>query len=74
MSVIRVSEQIIRMFILLRWSDMWCCCPCGSEDPIVATCPDCGGGIDEDGYTDNACEYSPVECKTCGYAPCDGSC
>lgn len=36
-------------------------------------CPDCGTET-EDGVAINSCCYSPVECETCGWSPCDGSC
>lgn len=36
-------------------------------------CPDCGEET-IDGQATNSCSYSTVECKTCGYAPCDRSC
>lgn len=36
-------------------------------------CPDCGRAT-LDGECICGCCYSPVECKTCGAAPCDGSC
>lgn len=36
-------------------------------------CPDCGSET-EDGYAIDSCGYSPVECETCGWRPCDGSC
>ncbi len=37
-------------------------------------CPDCGEDVDDDGTAMIGCYYSPVECKTCGNAPCDESC
>lgn len=40
----------------------------------VSTCKDCGEAVDEDGDAIDSCGYSPVECETCGYAPCDESC
>lgn len=36
-------------------------------------CPDCGRAT-FNGECICGCCYSPVECKTCGAAPCDGSC
>jgi hypothetical protein len=30
--------------------------------------------VDDDGTAMRGCYYSPVECKTCGSAPCDESC
>ena len=51
-----------------------CCDPRGyNEKEINGKCKDCGEPI-VDGDAFEACGYSPVECKTCGYAPCDGSC
>lgn len=40
----------------------------------VDKCDECGGDINEDGNSIDACEYSPVECEKCGLAPCDLSC
>jgi hypothetical protein len=40
---------------------------------INGECPDCGYPT-VDGDAASGCYYSPVICKTCGYAPCDGSC
>ena len=51
-----------------------CCEPCGSDLPEAGDCPDCGGPVDIDGDTKQACAYSPVDCETCGSAPCDDSC
>lgn len=36
-------------------------------------CPDCGRATHE-GKCVCRCLSSPVECDTCGAAPCDGSC
>ena len=36
-------------------------------------CPDCGEDT-VDGVAYHQCCYSPVECKTCNWRPCDGSC
>ena len=51
-----------------------CCSASGySIDEINGECPDCGEStVDGDAY-DN-CSYSPSECGTCGYSPCDQSC
>jgi hypothetical protein len=51
-----------------------CCSPSGyAKEEINGECPECGNPtIDEDAY--EACSYSPVECKECGWAPCDNSC
>jgi hypothetical protein len=40
----------------------------------IASCPECGEDVDEDGDAMSGCYYSPVVCKTCGSAPCDLSC
>lgn len=52
-----------------------CCDGWDSQDEdTVGECPVCGGPVDADGDTTEAgCNYSP-RCKTCGSAPCDGSC
>lgn len=43
------------------------------KEEINGECPDCGSPtIDGDAY--EKCGYSPVICKKCGWAPCDGSC
>jgi len=51
-----------------------CCSTSGySKNEIDGVCPDCG----EDTCNGNAfesCSYSPVQCETCGSAPCDESC
>ena len=45
------------------------------DKEVVGVCPECEGDINKDGETVNAgCFYSPVECKTCGFQPCDLSC
>ena len=52
------------------------CCSDGwgsYRSQINGTCPDCG--IETvDGVAACGCNYSPVECKTCGSAPCNLSC
>ena len=40
----------------------------------VKECPDCGEDVDEDGDAVEGCNHSPVECATCGAAPCNDSC
>ena len=51
-------------------------CCAGNEynkDEIDGECPDCGEPtVDGDAY--ESCYYSSVECKTCNWKPCDGSC
>lgn len=52
-------------------SDGWSLVDMDGE--IDGVCPDCG----EDtviGEAPEGCYYSPVACKACGDAPCDGSC
>lgn len=36
-------------------------------------CPECGEPL-YDGEPGSSCTYSPEVCRTCHYAPCDGSC
>jgi predicted RNA-binding Zn-ribbon protein involved in translation (DUF1610 family) len=51
-----------------------CCEPSGyKEDQVNGKCPDCGEET-VDGDALESCYYSRIECETCGYAPCDGSC
>jgi len=51
-----------------------CCEPSGyNEDEINGTCEDCSEPT-VDGYAYYYCSYSPLECVTCGYRPCDLSC
>ena len=40
---------------------------------VNGKCPDCGMST-VDGEAQEGCNWSPVECGTCGYAPCDLSC
>ena len=51
-----------------------CCSPSGfTESDINGVCPEC----DEptvDGEAYECCSYSPTECHTCGWSPCDWSC
>lgn len=42
-------------------------------EEVNGICPDCGGET-IDGYAPYGYNYSPIECETCGDAPCDGSC
>lgn len=53
---------------------MSCCYPLGSEDEMTGECQDCGNPVDEDGWSGGICEYSPCECETCGWSPCDEPC
>jgi hypothetical protein len=51
------------------------CCERQGADPklVNGICPDCGTDT-VGGESTEICGYSPVECKTCGDAPCDQSC
>jgi hypothetical protein len=42
----------------------------------VDQCVDCDCDVDKDGdcIEMNDCSYSPLDCETCGYRPCDQSC
>lgn len=53
---------------------MSCCEPSGfAKEEINGVCPECGEDtVDGDAY--ECCDYSPVECEVCGFAPCDESC
>jgi hypothetical protein len=53
---------------------MSCCSPVESDEPPVDYCPDCGMPVDEYGDATQGCTYSPEECATCGWCPCDRSC
>ena len=44
-----------------------------SEDEADGVCKECGGPT-VNGVSLEHCNWSPVECEECGYAPCDGSC
>jgi len=46
----------------------------GDNPKKHGVCPECGSDVDEDGYALEVCDYSPVDCKKCGCAPCDQSC
>lgn len=50
-----------------------CCDNSGEEGEPDGVCPDCGEPT-VDGYTKDHCNYSPLACETCGWAPCDQSC
>lgn len=52
----------------------WNFYPKNYRDEDIAKCPDCGEDVDADGDAMVGCDWSPVLCKTCGSAPCDGSC
>lgn len=52
-----------------------CCCDNGdvSIEDVDGICPECGRATCG-GYVICKCDYSPIECETCGAAPCDQSC
>lgn len=53
------------------------CCDGWPAEPEkkVGACDECGGDIDDEGdSTEEGCCWSPVECNTCKWTPCDGSC
>ena len=53
---------------------MACCDPFEyDEEDIDGECPDCGSPTIE-GTAADGCAYSPVECETCDWRPCDLSC
>ena len=41
---------------------------------LIQECPDCGHETDEEGDALYGCNYSSVDCLTCGSRPCDGAC
>jgi len=51
-----------------------CCSPSEYKpEEIDGECPDCGNDtVGGDAY--ECCYYSPCECETCDWRPCDGSC
>ena len=53
---------------------MACCDPIYTDEADNdGECPDCG--VDTcDGDAAEGCNYSPIECETCGWCPCDLSC
>jgi NMD protein affecting ribosome stability and mRNA decay len=55
-------------------SESGCCDGWSSlKSEVNGICPDCG--IETvNGVAAYGCNWSPVLCKTCGYAGCDGSC
>lgn len=52
---------------------MGCCSGSEGDAEPDGACPECGEPT-EDGQAVEWCEYSPVICLACGWAPCDGSC
>jgi hypothetical protein len=55
-------------------SDGWNHYPKNYKPEDIVKCPDCNEDVDEDGFAMCGCNWSPVDCKTCGSAPCDLSC
>ncbi len=51
------------------------CCAANDykKEEINGECPDCGEDT-VDGEAYESCFYSPCECETCNYRPCDQSC
>ena len=43
------------------------------DDQINGECPDCGIPT-VNGHAFEGCNWSPVECETCGSRPCDQYC
>lgn len=43
------------------------------EGEVNGECPECGTDT-VDGAAVTGCNYSPVVCERCGWAPCDQSC
>ena len=50
-------------------SDPWT----SKVDEVDGKCPDCDCPTVK-GEAATGCSYSPIDCKTCGSRPCDGSC
>lgn len=51
-----------------------CCDSSGyKKEEINGKCKDCGQPT-VNGNAYECCGYSPQECKTCDWRPCDGSC
>jgi hypothetical protein len=50
-----------------------CCDGWDFSEEVNGECPDCGEPT-VDGGAATGCNYSPVECETCGWRPCDNSC
>jgi hypothetical protein len=59
------NEELHEPFCADGWSSfVW---------EVNGECPECGMRT-VDGQAAHGCNYSPVECETCGHASCDGSC
>lgn len=51
-----------------------CCSNTGyTRSEINGECPDCGEPT-VDGNAYDCCDYSTIQCETCGWAPCNESC
>lgn len=51
-----------------------CCAHYTNDNEEVGKCPACGAPVDSEGNAvGHHCGDSPY-CRTCGDAPCDGSC
>lgn len=46
---------------------------CYSDKEVDGKCEECGESTVA-GEAQSGCYYSPVECNTCGWRPCNGSC
>ena len=45
------------------------------DEDVDGECPECGmPTVEGEAQYGCGCNWSPVTCETCGYAPCDGSC
>lgn len=53
---------------------MSCCEPVGSSMKEVGECVECGNPVDAEGDSTEVCAWSPVECDSCGWSPCNESC
>ena len=51
--------------------DGWCLDV--EEGDVEDECPECGNGT-VNGAAKTGCNYSPIDCGTCGSQPCDDSC
>ena len=43
------------------------------DEEVNGICPKCGTPT-VNGVAQSGCNWSPVECDECGWAPCDDSC
>ena len=73
-SLVIFSKQDVKNEYGDRVGESGCCDGWSSSmDEIDGLCPDCGHPVVE-GSSASGCHYSPEECSTCGWCPCDGSC